>query len=331
MSNDPSAYACVHGLGLAWPRQSLTSRDIEQREGLADGWIAKHTGIHSRHVRSPDETTVSLASSAIRRACVDAGIEPRELGGIIFTGISRQQLIPCTAAFIARELGLAGSACHDIDATCISFLVGLDVAALQVGSGRQRLLAVVACEIASPCLDWSEPASAVLMGDGAAAAIIGPARGTSRLYPLLLRTYPEGAGLAELTGLGTARPPLDPTTTRRDYLFHMQGPKLFRFASRPVQEVIATQLAQHGWRVSEVDAVVPHQASSHAVRSIAKQCGFAPHQVLENLAHAGNCLSASIPLLLTEACANGRITPGQRVLLAGSAAGVTVGAMLLVR
>jgi 3-oxoacyl-[acyl-carrier-protein] synthase III len=331
MSNDLLNPASIHGLGLTWPRARLTSADIEHQRGLAPGWIEKHTGIRSRCVRTPGETTVSLACSAIRAACADAGLTPTELDGVIFTGVSREQLIPCTAALIAGALHLDGITCFDMDATCLSFLLGLDHASMLVGSGRIRRLAVVACEIASPCLDWNEPASAVLMGDGAAAAIVGPARGTSRLFPLLMRTFPAGAPLAALVGLGTRHPPHDPTTTTDQNYFHMQGPKLFRFASRPMQDVVAAHLSHIGWSTTDIDAVVPHQASAHAVRSIAKQCGFAPRQVLENIAHAGNCLSASIPLLLTEACADGRIKPGQRILLAGTAAGVAVGAMGLIR
>jgi len=324
-------HACIHGLGLRWPDQRVSSTELERRHGLEPGWIAAHAGVLSRHVRSLGESTVSLASDAVRAACADARIAVSELDGLIFTGVSREQLIPCTAALVARNLALDGLPCFDLDATCLSFLVGLDLAALLVGNGRRRLLAVVSCEIASPCLDWSEPASAVLMGDGAAAAIVGPARGGARLHPLLMRTYPEGAELAELAGFGTRHPPHNPSTSPRDLLFHMQGAKLFRFASAPTRAVVADCLAALGWRPGDIDALVPHQASAHAVRSIAGHCGFAANQVLENIAHAGNCLSASIPLLLTEACADGRIRPGQRILLAGTAAGVSVGAMALIR
>jgi 3-oxoacyl-[acyl-carrier-protein] synthase-3 len=114
-------------------------------------------------------------------------------------------------------------------------------------------------------------------------------------------------------------------------LFHMEGPKLFRFAAKHAHAVVQEQLDAVGWKAAELNALVPHQASAHALRSIARACGFAPAQVLENIAVRGNCLAASIPLLLSEACIDGRIRPGDRVLMAGTAAGVTIGAMAFIR
>ncbi len=330
MSNGPSSAPAILGMGHCWPQAQRTSADIETEHSLPSGWIAKHTGIVSRHVCGSGESTLTLSVSSIHTACQRAGVTPDQLDAIIFAGISRQQLIPCTASLIAGALAVEGLACFDVDATCLSFLVGLDQAAMQIASGRHRLVAVVSCEIASRCLDWNQPASAVLMGDGAAAAIIGPSQGPGRLHPLLMRTYPAGAHLAELTGFGTRQILETPDQEPCRNLFHMQGPQLFRFASGPMQKVVAESLAQVDWEVRQVDALVPHQASAHALRSIAKQCKFTTQQVLENIGHAGNCLSASIPLLLSEASGDGRIKPGDRVLLAGTAAGVAVAALPLI-
>ena len=332
MSNDssPHARAALHGLGTALPEQILLSSDIETRLGLSSGWIERHTGIRARRVAAPGELPSHLAAQAITRACADADITPDHLGAVIHGAASTDQLIPCTAALIARKLDIAGRTCLDVDATCLSFLAALDLAALWVGSGAHKYVAVASAEVASLGVDWTEPASAVLMGDAAAAVIVGPARGTSRLYPALLRTFPAGSSLAELPGYGVRHSPSDPATTAHHNLFHMQGPKLFRFATEHATQAVSDHLTAIAWRQDEV-ALVPHQASAHALRSAARRCGFRPEQTLENIAERGNCLAASIPLLLAEACADGRILPGHRVLLAGTAAGVTVGAMALVR
>lgn len=322
----------MRGVGRYLPRTTVESTALESRLGLATGWIEAHTGIRTRHVADPDEGTVMMACAAITAAAAHAQLDPTQLDGVIYTGVSREQLIPCTAVLIAGRLGINGAACLDIDATCLSFLAGLDVAAWWIAQGRCQRIVVVAAEIASSGLDWSEPASAVLMGDCAAAVIVEPGKiPGSGFQPLRLRTYPKGSTLAHHQGFGTRAIRADPQQTIDRHRFHMAGPELFRFAARPMAALVQEYLADLEWTPASVAALLPHQASQHAYRAIAKLCGFAPHQVRENINAVGNCLAASLPLLLAEEELAGRLQPGQRILLAGTAAGVSVAAMGLIR
>jgi 3-oxoacyl-[acyl-carrier-protein] synthase-3 len=323
----------IAGMGAYLPERVVSSAELEAAYGLTPGWVARTTGILERR-RASFETTAGMAAAASRRALAAAGMELGDLDLIVSASSGPQQAIPCTAAFIQRELGApeGASACFDLNATCLSFLFALQTVAHLVAAGSYRAALIVSSEIAGHSLNSREPESAVLFGDAAAAAVLvrTPAGQASGVVWEQFATYSGSADLTAIKGGGTLHHPNDPATTPEMNMFTMSGTTIYKRAARLVEPFFEGFFARAGWERAQVDAVIPHQASGHAMALLRSRYGFRPEQVVSNIAERGNCVAASIPLGLAEAVAAGRVGRGDKVLLFGTGAGLTLGALGLV-
>jgi len=321
------------GLGWFLPERRVTSADLEMEWGLPSRWIAHVTGVRERRYVTT-ETSAGMAAAAARMALEHAAVAPSEIDLIVGASAAPQQAIPCTSAFVQRELGLpeGASFCFDVNATCLSFLVALQAVSHLIAAGTCRRVLIVSSEITSHSLNPAEPESAGLFGDAAAAAVIVASEPgeASRIGTSLFETHSSGADLTELPGCGTRHHPNDPATDPAMNLFHMDGPAVLIAASRLFDAFIERFLRECCCTPRDFDAIVPHQASRSALRLLSTRYGFAREQVITNLESRGNCVAASIPLALAEAVHDGRLRRGQRLLLAGTGAGLTLGAMELV-
>lgn len=322
----------IAGSGWYLPELRVTNADLEARLDIPAQWIAQVTGVFERRYIT-NETTLSMAAEAGRMALENAGLEVDALDALICAATAPHQAIPCTAALLQRELQApeGKSACFDINATCLSFLAALQLVAPLVVAGIYRNVLICSSEIASCSLNPNEKESAVLFGDAAAAVVItrSETAETSAIWHSRFETYSSGADLTELLGGGTNHHPNKPTTTPEMNLFHMRGPAIFRQATILMGPFLERFFAQLAWAREEIEAIVPHQASRHALEQLSRRLGFTSDQLVMNLAQRGNCISASIPLALAEAIASGRVRRGQRVLLVGTGAGLTLGALAL--
>jgi 3-oxoacyl-[acyl-carrier-protein] synthase-3 len=314
----------ITGLGLYAPPRVETAESLAPRVGRSAQWIAQRTGVHRRHFA--DEPFESMAAKAGRAALGD-----RVPDLLINASTTPRQLIPDSSVFVARELGLDGIPAFTIHATCLSFVVGLHQAAALVHSGAFRRVLVVSTELASTSIDWSEPESAALLGDGAAAAVVEPTPDgeSSALLAFGMRTYPAGAELARFEGAGTAHHPNADDTEATHNLFHMNGPRIFKYALTRLPPLVAEVIGRAGLGPRDFDLVVPHQASGPALKTGAALCGLDPDKLVDVVGEYGNCIAASIPMALAHAHAEGRLHRGDRVLLVGTGAGVSVAALAL--
>ncbi|HVS34046.1 MAG TPA: ketoacyl-ACP synthase III [Gemmataceae bacterium] len=323
----------IAGMGAYLPPHRLPSAQLEQELALAPGWAEQMVGVRERRRRSAGQTAVQMAALAARDALDQAGVEAEDVDLVISASVCRQQFIPCTAAFIQRELDLpeGRSFCFDVDATCLSFLVALHTAAPLVESGVYRTVLICSSEIPSHMMQAREPETVVLFGDAAAAAVLtaaGPGE-SSALEGSAFATFSSGAELTELPGGGYLHHPSDPNTTPEMNQFHMRGRPVLKQALRVMGPFLDAFFARLGWDRMEIDWVVPHQASRLGVSQCTERWGFRPEQLVLNLATRGNCVAASIPLALAEAVHAGDVRRGQRVLLVGTGAGLSLGAAAL--
>jgi 3-oxoacyl-[acyl-carrier-protein] synthase-3 len=320
------------GLGWFLPERRVTSAELETEWGLPSKWISHVTGVRERR-RATTETSAGMAAAAASMALEHAAIAGASIDLIVGASAAPQQAIPCTAAFVQRELGLAEGAsfCFDVNATCLSFLVALQTVSHLIAAGSFHRALIVSSEITKRSLNPAEPESAGLFGDAAAAAVIVASESgeASSIGTSLFETHSGGADLTELRGCGTLHHPNDPDTDSAMNLFHMDGPAVLTTASLLFDAFMERFLLESGRAPRDFDAVVPHQASRAALRLLSTRYGFAREQVITNLAMRGNCIAASIPLALAEAVHDGRLQRGQRLLLAGTGAGLTLGAMEL--
>lgn len=320
----------IAGIGSYLPSRIVTNAELEDRLSLVPGWIERRTGVLERRV-ADDETTVSMAVSAARVALLRANLEPTDVDAIILASSAPQQAIPCTAALVQAALGATDgkSACWDINATCLSFLFALHSAAQSITLGQYERVLICSSEIPSGSVNPLEANTATLFGDASAAVILTRSPNQSGIHGARFKTFSSAAHLTEFRGAGTLHRPQH-THGRPDLnYFNMDGPAIFRHALTHMKPFMDDFLAHIAWTPADVDALVPHQASRHGIQSVSTRLGFTPSQVITNIATRGNCVAASIPLALCEALEAGLIRRGQRVVLAGTAAGLTLGALAL--
>ncbi len=324
----------ILGTGLAVPERTVTDQEIERDLALPVGWVRKTGGVETRHWVTT-ETAAHLGARAARMALERAEVAATDLDLIISAGGTEMQPIPCTAVFVQRELGLgeSGIPAFDVDATCLSFLMALDIASQFIDAGRYRRILVVSPDIASVGLNRNHKESYTILGDGAGAVVLGPSEETSSaILTARFNTWSSQAELCQIKGGGTRLYPTRYTPeTHDDFLFEMDGMGSFRFVSQVIERFMDDLLRPVGRTIADIDYLVPHQASRLALELIVKKRLRIPSEkMIDVLAKYGNTIAASIPMALHEAILDGRIRRGHTLLLTGSSAGLSLGGVLLV-
>lgn len=321
----------VIATGRCLPPHGVSAAEIDRRTGMVPGWTIRKTGVETRfHVQ--DETAPGMAAAALRDAISRGtwGDSPPDL--LIGASGTPHQPIPCTAALVSREMGWDQVPCFDVNATCLSFVAALQVAGGLIAAGTHSRIAIVSSEIASKGLNWKEPEAAALMGDGAAAVLLeADPTGDSALLASAMETWPQGAAFTEIRGGGSRLPSTAyrPGVNCADFLFHMDGPAVFRIAAEKLDAFVTSLLGAEAGRWDGVDWVVPHQASAPGLRRMARRLGIPQEKMVVTVQDQGNVIAASIPLALHEVITSGRLGRGQTVLLLGTSAGFSLGAALL--
>lgn len=321
----------IAGLGRYLPGRIIPSSEVEALCGLPAGWIEQRTGVKERRWAT-GESHAHMAAAAAREAVADAGLALTDIDLIINASGTQEQSIPDGGPLLQRELGLAesGVPCFSVHATCLSFLMALDVAASLLVTDRYRRILIATTEIASVGLNFAEPESAALLGDAAAAAVITrtPPGEPSTLHARHFETYSVGANLAEVRGGGSRYHPNHPDTTPADNLFHMHGPQLLKLTHRYSQNFLEKLRPGLSKSLGSIEWVVPHQASMLGLR-LMSHFGWPFERVLITLDRLGNSVAASIPATLYQAVQDGRINRGSEILLVGTGAGLSLGGIIL--
>lgn len=323
----------ILGTGKYLPSRIVTDDELDQRLGVKPGWVHKITGVGARHYVADGETASFMGARAAEAALKHAGLRFADIDCLVCTSGTKEQPLPSTAVWIQRAMGqdMSGVPAFDIDATCLSFLTGLDVMSYMVHAGRYRNVLLVATEIASVGLNWKDKESAPLFGDGAAAVLIGPSgeQDASRIRHASLQTYSKGAHYSEIPGGGTKYHPDQPIPLENPFKFHMDGQSIFRLASKLLPGFVDELLAGSHSDMKEFKVVIPHQGSAMAMRLLQRKLGIAPGQFMNITPGHGNTIAASIPMGLHEAIRQQRLQRGDSLLLIGTAAGLTLGGMVL--
>lgn len=314
------------------PKKIVTSAELENQLHFPSGWIERVTGIRSRRYAG-SETVTEMAAAAARDALAMAGMQPADLDAIIGASASTQQAIPCTAAFVQRQLGAPDgkSMCFDLNTTCLGFVLALQNAACLIESGLYHSILIFSSELGTYSRNQKQWESAVMFGDGAAAAVVTAAEPgeSSAIWHSHMLTYSSGADLTRLVGGGTLHHPNDPATTPEMNMFEMDGTTVLRWAAELLPSFVAQFSKNLGWAPQDYHQVIPHQASGQGLKLLTTHVGFTPQQVFSHVQERGNCIAASIPLALTEAVEAGHVRRGDKVLLLGTSAGLSIGALAL--
>jgi 3-oxoacyl-[acyl-carrier-protein] synthase-3 len=322
----------IAATGLALPPGRVTSADLDARYDRPAGHTQARSGVTERRWAEPAVTTSELAAAAVTNALTGAGWHVEDLDALIVTSAVPEQPMPTTAVLTLAALGHPGGAITalDVNATCLSFLNGLQAAAFGIACGQWRRVALVSAELASRGLNHDDVESSAIFGDGAAAALLEPAGDSgSALLTTRFETHPSGARLCEIPAGGTRFNHFAPPPQESDYLFRMDGGGVMRLAARHLPDFAAAVLGDAGLAPADLEVVVPHQASGLGMRYVKERLGFEPERVVDILPTRGNQVAASLPSALHEAITSGRLSRGGHALLIGTGAGLVIGAAVL--
>lgn len=321
----------ILGTGISTPQQWLDSADLDVRLGLAPGTVQARTGV-ARRGHEPARNAAEVSAEAALAALEASGIDASDIDAVICANASADQAMPCNAALLHRELGLTRIPAFDVNASCIGFLMGLDLVASLLHSGRYRRVLLTSCDLASRALDPADLDTFGLFGDGAAAAVLGMSDDNDgpALLAARFETWSESAHACEIPGGGSRFAPMRYDGDYRDIsTFRMDGKRLYRAAAEQFDRFVGELLDDAGLALTDIDRVVPHQASQLGMQHIFKRIGVPRERVEDIFAAHGNQVSASLPTALHHALSSGRLVRGDNALLIGTAAGVTLGGAVL--
>jgi 3-oxoacyl-[acyl-carrier-protein] synthase III len=321
----------IVGMGSYLPKRLRESKEIDKMIGADSGWSEKKSGVKQRYFVS-DETATYMGAKAAKQAIENAGISLSDIDCIISASGTNEQAIPCNASLIQKHLGLqsSGIPCFDVNSTCLSFVSALDMVSYAVHAGKYENVLIVSSEISSVGLNWKQRESSILFGDGAVAIVLSPANDTSKILSSHMETYSEGAHLSEIRGGGTKlHPRIYSEQTADEFLFDMDGRAIFKLSYKLLPDFLDRLFKRTDLSIADINMVIPHQASSSAMKIIRKKLGVKEERFMNIIDRYGNMIAASIPLALHEAVIQGRVKRGDTILLLGTSAGLSIGGIIL--
>jgi len=315
-------YSRIVGTGSCLPDRIVTNEELATRMDTTDEWVRARTGIRQRHIAEAAQTSSDLALPASRQALAAAGLAPSDVDLIIVATSTPDYVFPSTACLLQAKLGIKGCPAFDVQAVCSGFVYGLSIADKFIRSGQHKCALVVGAEVFSRILDWSDRGTAVLFGDGAGAVVL---RADSHPGVMASALHADGSYADILSVPGNV---CGGKVTGSPFL-RMDGKAVFKFAVKVLDEVARETVALCGLTTQDIDWLIPHQANVRILEATAKRLGIDASKVVITVDRHGNTSAASVPLALDLALRDGRIRPGQRVLLEGVGGGFTWGAALV--
>ncbi len=310
------------GIGAYVPKRCISNDEIATLVDTSDEWIQSRTGIKTRHVVSGDESVADLAIEAANEALASAGMQGSEIELIIVASSTPDTIYPAVACQVQTAIGANRAAGFDMALACSGFVYGLIIAQQFLKTGMCKTALVVGADIHSRYTNWHDRNTCILFGDGAGAAILTAERGADdNIFASDLHL--DGAKGMELTLFTQAEncPLVEPKTPVNDYVY-MNGREVFKFAVGVVPKSIQEVLDRSGLKIEDVDHVVLHQANIRIMQAMSEKLNIPEERLIVNLDRFGNTSAASIPIALNEAVLNGRVKPGDLMVMCGFGAGL---------
>lgn len=325
----------IRGSGTYFPKKIINSTEIDKQFNFKEGTTEKKLGVRKRHYIT-DETNSIMAKYAILEALKDANMDLSEIDCILATSGTPQQPIPCNASLIQEELGMQGTGvpAFDVNCTCLSFLVGLDLISYPIQFGKYKNVVIVSSEISSIGLNYENFENSALFGDGACAFIISKSDNeeASTILSSKINTYSEGAHMTEIRGGGSALHPKEYQNRGvKDFSFDMDGKGVVKLSMKYGTEFMKGLLEEAGCKMDDISYIVPHQGSTLAMKLIGDKMMWPKEEekVIKIIGEYGNVISACIPIAWDKLRKSGNMKKGDKIILVGTSAGVSIGGMVI--
>jgi 3-oxoacyl-[acyl-carrier-protein] synthase-3 len=312
----PPRGAKILAFGGYQPDQVVTNDDLAQRVDTSDEWIRSRVGIESRRVAGPEESVTDMATAAGGKALAASGLSPADIDLVVVATCSTVLPMPSVAAVAASRLGIPAPGAYDLNAACAGFCYALAAVADSVVAGSSRNALVIGAEKMTDWLDWDDRSTCIIFADGAGAAVVAAVPGgePAGIGPVVWGSAGEQGSKIQVTG--------------RTGAITQDGQGVFRWATS--LHPLALQACERaGVKPSELTAFIPHQANLRIVEALARKLGIPRERVADDIVHAGNTSSASVPLALSRMAEQGRLESGTPALLMGFGAGLSYAAQVV--
>ena len=309
-------HAAITGTGSCLPERVVTNRELEKTVDTTDQWIRERTGILQRHIAGDEESTASMGAQAAREALAAAGRTAGDVDLIVLATTTPDRIFPSTACHIQRELGARECPAFDVQAVCSGFIYGLDIARRFIATGGGGTALVIGSEVLSRIVDWSDRSTCVLFGDGAGAVVLEACE-----EPGILSTHLHADGRYDHL--------LQVSPEVNGAFIEMKGNEVFRMAVNTLGRIVDETLEANRMDRHEVDWLVPHQANHRIIAATARKLDLPMERVVVTVDRHGNTSAASVPLALDQAVRDGRIQPGDVLMLEAFGGGFTWGSALI--
>ena len=321
----PMPHAAITGWGKCLPPAVLTNDDLATFLDTDDEWIVSRTGMKERRISHVPLGELAYVAAARALAC--AGLAAESLDLVVVGSTLGDELAPNVASGVQARLGAANAASMDVNTACTSFLYGLSTATALIRTGVVRTALVVGAEVPSPFVDWEDRNTAVLFGDGCGAAVVQASEREEGLLAEQLGCYADARGALDIRGAGARYANLGVPYGHTRWIF--DGQEIFRRAVVGMAQACRQALARRGLSVAEVDLMVPHQANRRIIDAVGRRVGIDPGKVFVNVHRYANMSAATVPVALVEALEEGRVRPGDHLLLPSFGAGLSLCAHLV--
>jgi 3-oxoacyl-[acyl-carrier-protein] synthase III len=309
--------AKILAFGGYQPDRVVTNDDLAKMVETTDEWIRARVGIESRRIAADDETVTDMAEAAGAKALAASGLAPSAIDLVIVATCSSLVPMPSVAATVAYRLGIVAPGAYDLNAACAGFCYALGTASHAVSAGAARNVLVIGAEKMSSWVDWTDRSTCIIFADGAGAAVVGPSG------------EDEAPGIGPVVWGSAGDQSQKIIVTGRTGAMKQDGQAVFRWATTALHPVALEACTRAGVTPADITAFIPHQANLRIIEAIAKKLGIPRERVADDIVHAGNTSSASIPLALSRMTEQGRLQPGTPALLIGFGAGLSYAAQVI--
>ncbi|UCH09496.1 MAG: ketoacyl-ACP synthase III [Fidelibacterota bacterium] len=330
MSSQQRRTAKITAIGKYLPDKILSNFDLEKMVDTTDEWIWSRTGIRERHLVRDGEATSHMATQAALDLLRKRQLDPKKIDCIIVATVTPDMFFPATACLVQNNLGATRAWGFDLSAACSGFLFALDTGARMIESGQYSNVLVIGADTMSAILDYTDRATCVLFGDGAGAVLLEPCEeGTEGIIDSILRCDGSGAEYLYMEGGGSLLPPTAETVANKQHFLVQDGRAVFKYAVKWMADISAEVAERNSLTSQDIRLFIPHQANKRIIDASAERLGLTEDQLLSNIDRYANTTAATIPLGMADAVEDGRLQPGDNVILAAFGAGFTWGGMYI--
>lgn len=319
----------IAGIGYYLPERILTNAMLSDKVDIADDWIQTRTGIRERHIAADEQATSDLGAAAGRKAMQNAGVTAEEIDLVIVATGTADMQFPSTSCIIQDLLQLNNAAAFDVTAGCTGFIYALAVGSQFVASGFYQTVLVIGAEVISRIVDWEDPETCILFGDGAGAVVLQAATPGYGLLSAKLGANGAGGRHLLMPAGGSRLPNTPQTLAEKLNKLKMNGQEVFRFAVKTLPKVTLQALEAARLSIEDVSLIIPHQANQHIIEAAARRLDLPLEKFMLNIDRYGNMSAASVPVALCEAVEAGRVKHNDVVVMTAFGAGLTWGSVVL--